>query len=946
MSNIIAKISNNKTGAIAIAIFFILSMSASMMLLPTTSAQASSTNITTYAYISAAPNPTGVGQQVEIIMWVQVIFGNNAMIPNNYRFGEGTATDPSWTLVVTAPDGTNTTTTLGIVSSTTSDYDHYFTPTTTGTYILTFKFPATTVTVSNDPTSALIGDTYLPATASTNLTVQQTAIAALPSAPLPTTYWTRPIYGENSAWYTLGSNWLGFGSPSYISIAGGPNLGANGEAFGSTTNVGPLTSHIMWTKPLAPGGIVGQTATPIAGNSYADGSAYDQKYQNPIIVDGMLIYTEPISQTCVPGALSASVPSEGPTVCVNLQTGQQIWSSSTIPALSFAYVYDAEDPNQHGVWPPMLVASTYDAYGVEWEVFDAFTGAALFNVSGIPSGVTMLGPSGEYLVVSLVNLGTSTSPNWYLQEWNSSKLWDDLYSGTSTTPTIPPPISNGELAVTAEGVPTGQPVTATWTGGYIFYPSLEGAYLYVPSMYDYNVSLPWLNTATLNGAPIGSISGIAGSQGGMLLAYAGNFPSAGENIFFGAPSDTPQGWFGIGLNATAGTLGTELWHTTLTAPPNNLTVCWGDFDPVANVYVLEYRETMQYIGYSLSTGAQIWGPTPGQTALDYYGCQASGSLATTTAYGNTYSCAYAGILYCYSDTTGKTLWTFGNGPVGSDNSTDSGVETPFGNYPTFVVAIGSGVVYVITSEHTEETPIFKGAVARAINATTGQQIWTLSDYTGEFFTGSYAIADGYSTFFNGYDNQIYVVGKGPSATTVTAPQTAITAGTNVIIQGTVMDISAGTTQTEQAADFPNGVPVASDASMAAWMGYVYQQQAEPTNFTGVTVTLTAVDPNHNFVTIGEVTTDSAGAFSYMWTPPSIPGQYTVTATFCGTNGYYGSSAETAMAVQNAPPTPAPTASPPTGLASTASLELGIVAVIIVIIIIGAILALLLMRKRP
>ncbi len=109
-------------------------------------------------------------------------------------------------------------------------------------------------------------------------------------------------------------------------------------------------------------------------------------------------------------------------------------------------------------------------------------------------------------------------------------------------------------------------------------------------------------------------------------------------------------------------------------------------------------------------------------------------------------------------------------------------------------------------------------MARAINATTGAEIWTLSDYTGEFQTFSYAAADGYNTWFNGYDCQIYVVGRGPSATTVQAPQTAVTAGGNVIIQGAVMDISAGTQQAEQKADFPNGVPVSSDASMASLDG--------------------------------------------------------------------------------------------------------------------------------
>ena len=152
-------------------------------------------------------------------------------------------------------------------------------------------------------------------TTSTTLTVQSTPIAALPQTPLPTAFWTRPIYGENTAWYTLGSNWLGFGSPGYIAIGAGPNLGGNGEEFGPTTNVGPLTSHVMWTMPIAPGGVVGQTATTIPANTYADGSAYDQKFTNPIIVDGLLIFTEPISQT---------EPSSGPTVCVNLETGKLI----------------------------------------------------------------------------------------------------------------------------------------------------------------------------------------------------------------------------------------------------------------------------------------------------------------------------------------------------------------------------------------------------------------------------------------------------------------------------------------------------------------------------------------------------------------------------------------------------------------------------------------------
>jgi hypothetical protein len=236
-------------------------------------------------------------------------------------------------------------------------------------------------------------------------------------------------------------------------------------------------------------------------------------------------------------------------------------------------------------------------------------------------------------------------------------------------------------------------------------------------------------------------------------------------------------------------------------------------------------------------------------------------------------------------------------------------------------------------------------MATAINATTGKQIWQLSGITAEFGEMSYAMADGYNTWFNGYDNQIYVVGRGPSQTTVTASPTVTTYGDNVVLQGTVMDIAAGTKQTEQAADFPNGVPCASDAIMTQWMAYVYQQQVAPAKFIGVPVTVTVTDSNNNTYVIGTTTTDESGTFSLTWTP-IIPGNFTVVATFAGTYAYYGSCAEYHFNVMKAPPT-APTPAPPvTGLASTGTVELGIAAVIIVIIIIGVVLAILTLRKRP
>jgi hypothetical protein len=132
--------------------------------------------------------------------------------------------------------------------------------------------------------------------------------------------------------------------------------------------------------------------------------------------------------------------------------------------------------------------------------------------------------------------------------------------------------------------------------------------------------------------------------------------------------------------------------------------------------------------------------------------------------------------------------------------------------------------------------------------------------------------------------------------------------------------------------------------MKDWMGYVYQQKPLPTNFTGVPVEISVADSNGNHYDIGTATTSITGAYSLTWTP-TIPGNFTVIATFAGTNGYWPSYTETAFNIMNAPaatPSPTPT---PASMADQYILPIGI-AIIVVIIIIGAVLALLIVRKRP
>ena len=112
-----------------------------------------------------------------------------------------------------------------------------------------------------------------------------------------------------------------------------------------------------------------------------------------------------------------------------------------------------------------------------------------------------------------------------------------------------------------------------------------------------------------------------------------------------------------------------------------------------------------------------------------------------------------------------------------------------------------------------------------------------------------------------------------------------------------MDISAGTTQKQQAADFPNGVPAVSDSSQTAWMQYVYQQGPCPTNAQGVTVTLSTIDPNGNTYVIGTLQPTHSACLQHLYTS-KVPGTYKVFATFAGTDSYWQSSSETAFNVMS------------------------------------------------
>ena len=329
-----------------------------------------------------------------------------------------------------------------------------------------------------------------------------------------------------------------------------------------------------------------------------------------------------------------------------------------------------------------------------------------------------------------------------------------------------------------------------------------------------------------------------------------------------------------------------------------------------------------YKAWDLATGKLAW---TGEK-MDYPWSQPGfGAYSIQSAYGLVYRQAYDGV-YAYDWNTGKIAWKF-EAPAANPYETpyvDENGTTVYSFNAGGILA--DGKIFVYNTEHTASQPITRGWRMYCVNATTGQGIWNI---TGVMSPGG--IADGYLAASNGYDGYMYVFGKGPSKTTVSAPQTAITKGQSVIITGTVLDQSPGQ---------PNTACVSKE-SMTQWMEYLHMQAQIPMDVIGVPVSIDVTDPNGNAFHIADIMSDMSGTFGYTWTP-DIQGQYKVTATFTGDDSYGSSWAQTYVSVVEAT-SPSPTS---TQTITMPPFELYVVGTGIAVIVVVLIVGLLTLRKRP
>jgi hypothetical protein len=649
---------NNRTiAAVTTLLMFTLMISLTMM------ATVSAVDIETRLFISATPNPVGAGQTVSVMWWLAIANPIAGTTWNNVQ------------VIVEKPDGT--TQTFGPLTSDINGGGYIsFVPTTTGTHKVKAVFPGQWAN-----TTGPSGYTrwYVPLESKVlDVTVQQEPLSVTPEIPFPTEYWTRPINAENREWYQIGGNWLmGKGDKDAVAFEGSGNW--------NPYTTGPNTGHILWTKPLLPGGITGGAFG--YGEGYYGGLNYEAMFRPPIIINGVLYHE------------TAQPPRYGVNA-LDLRTGETIWYQnisygSGFNSLRLGQIMQYDSPNQHGT-----LAYLWFTVGSTWHMHDAFTGNYILSLSGVPNGYIQTGPNGEILIYTVNN-----AQGW-VQMWNSSSM-SSLYG--SSNPNI-----WTYLTWRPESV-QGQTINAS-----------EG--------------IQWrTNVSTVPGAG-NSIQWLDEKAGVMITTSKVQRPLDAWPTFVHTAYSTENGQLLWTANRT--NIGDMLYPVYI--------------KPYTGIYTLPYREEKQWIGWDMNTGAELWrapGPEDDWGIFDVGG----GFIGDIF-----YTAGFAGRVMGYNTKTGQLQWEFYSG--------NSGLDTPYGTWAFYGASIiADGKIYIPHNEHSPDQPLWRGMKMWAIDAETGEGVWNISGQYQGGRNAMGALADGILVTHNAMDNQIYAFGKGPSATTVEAP---------------------------------------------------------------------------------------------------------------------------------------------------------------------------------
>jgi outer membrane protein assembly factor BamB len=334
-----------KKKSMAFSIVSVLVLTIAMF---TTLPIASSRTIDVWIYMHLAPNPTGLGQATTVMTWIS---------QNTPTATAATGVGERWediTITVTKPDGGSETMgpykadPVGFVAT-------FYTPDQLGKYTFQSHFPGQTLSTGDFYPAA---DSYV-----VELVVQEDKVEPEAGVPFTNDYWTRPIYGENRDWWPKTGNWL---MPGYEGMF---RFFDQGSAY-APNNDGPDSPHIMWTRPMTDGGLIG--GTEYGSASFYTGMSYEMKLSTMIVIDGKYYYNRmPTGQG--PGY-----------IVLDLRTGEELRRDEE-NSISIGQIYQYESPNQHGgqsyLWD----------LGATYKMYDAFTGDFILEIENVTAGTARFG---------------------------------------------------------------------------------------------------------------------------------------------------------------------------------------------------------------------------------------------------------------------------------------------------------------------------------------------------------------------------------------------------------------------------------------------------------------------------------------------------------------------------------------------------------------------------
>ena len=924
------KFAKNKIIATMFTLFLMLTITDTLVLLQVANAHTPPYAYTTHCFVAPTPPIIGLGQQELIDWWL------NWVPPT-----ASGATGDRWKVYVDImkPDGSNET--FGpLTSDPVGGSFFWYTPSETGLYTVVCRFPGQTLTgLPGQTQSVYVNDTYASSVSMPQtFTVQEEKIPSYVDTPLPNDYWTRPIYDANRGWgNSMMGQWLNQPWDNTLRI------------LGITNQQALLSPHVLWTRPEWTGGVMGGYGDA----SFYNGIAYEG-FSSPLVcLNGMCYY--PVQNPPIQG-----------WYCINLYNGETEYfqnnTDGTLAMPTYGQVLNYQSPNQDGGFSYLWRTSGLTlgtGNGTVWQMLDGFTGNAICKIANVStSGTGFRDSIGSLCYLNFANLGTTTAPNYYMQIWNTTQaIWwhsnygiappATLYNGTTNVPLTD---TSNDYWMWRPGSPTAG-MSGTAYGA--IYDGHNG--------YSMNISVASIfgpRNSVVN--QTGAIQQIVPDQ--FVIVGAG-----GRNDARGIVDGYLRAY-----SLAAPTWGQTLWTTTFTPPaasdayPNstyNGGVAFGGVDWASGVFRYTESVTGRIWVYSIATGKQLW--TYQYTVpWSYYGTALtfhngfgyttsvttvpSSSAGGGAEIGSNYVMGTCGVLNCFNATTGELLWNWTAPNIGY-LEVEGTTYTPL----TLTFFVDDPV-----TQHTylymdgsigwagQTVPIRRDAALFCVDCNTGQMIWRLEAYpsVANNALSKVIISDGKILYLDNHDNNIYCLGKGPSATTVSAPQIDPPLGSSITITGTVTDqTNSGRINEAGSLDFVlKGTPAISDASMEAWMEYKFQQRTMPVNATGVLLSLDAIDPNGNYIHIGNVTSDLTGAYGFDW-KPEVPGTYQIIATFKGSAAYGPSSAQTYMSVSE----PAPTTSP-YPVVSIPSTEMYFVASTVVIvsaIAIAAIAIMLVLKKK-